>query len=189
MDRGTHTARTPDRGYAAWIVAPVICALLLTGCGDDGGSHTDQVVLEITTSLPGEVGSELDTLEITVKATADASECASTETLVLDPAWENPDGFPVIALPYDIAIRPGQVYDGQVFIRVEGKQDGTVRFRNDRAASLQGGTVQIRIVISPECLDAGTDPGMHCQDGQAAASLFWREFEDLQAAEACWEEQ
>jgi hypothetical protein len=163
--------------------APALLLLAIVsaaGCAFDG----DRVVVELSaTDFYPAV--ELDSLWITVTASrqGDARCVPFTEVVSLVP------GYPgSVTLPATIEIRAGSVYDQILFVRVEGKQGGELRLRDERMASLGGGDVRLDVALSGACLDVGLGPGERCQGGAVDESPFWRIFDEregVDSGEAC----
>jgi hypothetical protein len=163
-----------------WIL--VLFVWQLAGCPGE----VDHVVLEIAAGDWDPVA-ELATLEITVTAsrtTAGDELCEPyTVSFSLDGSGSDP-----ISLPFTLEFEPGNIYNKIVFVRVVGRQDGTVRYKTERMASLTGGDVRVQVEIDEACLDVGTGERHHCADGQSVESPFWRIFDEsefVQAGEAC----
>jgi hypothetical protein len=128
----------------------------------------DRAVVEL--SAPGlNASEELDTLRLTLTAATDASGqelCVPvTEVLSLDTADAT-----AVALPYTLAIEPGEQIGHRLYLRVEGLHLGTLRFRNDRMVSLSGGDVAVHVAITADCLADDYAVGEHCTGGVRTTS-------------------
>lgn len=175
--------RNTRRHRLPWIVAALFT--LGGGCG----SSDNRVVMEITTagfSLEG----ELDQLEVTIVASSDEQgdvRCAPFSQLYTVSSADATD-FPVPDFPLRIAVKPGRIFDKILFVRVRGLNSGTVRLKTERMVSLQGGDVQLQLVLPVDCLGVGTGAGQHCVGGLAMDSPYGGVFDDAFATDPCMEE-
>ena len=182
--------RSPVRrqaGRPLWIIAVLV--LLGGGCE----THENRVVLEIIMAgYSPEI--ELDRVEVTIAASSteqgDALCAPGTVAFALDSG--DASGLPVAEFPLHIAVKPGPIYDKILYVRVLGWRSGTVRLKTERMVSLQGGDVQLQLVLPVDCLGVGTGAGQHCVGGLAMESPFGQIFDDdlnvAPSAPSCVEE-
>lgn len=160
---------------------------VLTLCVASCGEPESRVVLEISADF--EPTQELDQLEITVAAgTAEASE------IICNPHLEvfslESGSATGVSLPLSIEIKPGAIFNKVLYVRVVGRFWGTVRIKTERMVSLTGGDVIQTFSLERDCLGQGTGRGMHCVNGQAMASPYWRIFDEgyhVFPEQACFE--
>jgi hypothetical protein len=105
---------------------------------------------------------------------------------VVDPA--DATDFPAVDFPLRIAVKPGQIYDKILYVRVIGRQDGTVRLKTERMVSLQGGDVTLQVLLTADCISVGTGAGQHCVGGLAQESPYGTIFDqnlNVETTEPC----
>lgn len=182
--------RNPMRTYAGhplWILA------VLVGLGGGCKTAENRVVLEINMAgFSPEI--ELDRVEVTIAASSteqgDALCVPATVLFAVDSA--DATDLPVADFPLRIAVKPGQEFNKILYVRVLGWQSGTVRLKTERMVSLQGGDVQLQLLLPVDCLGVGTGVGQHCVGGLAMESPYGRIFDDnlnvASGAPSCLEE-
>ncbi len=145
------------------------------GCGQPD----NRVVVEVAVAgfSPRE---ELDRLEVTVAASAteagDALCTPYSRTFAVDP--DDATDLSPVTFPLRIAIKPGDMYDKILYVRVRGWQSGSLRLKSERMVSLQGGDVELQILLPRDCLGVGTGAGQHCLGGLAMESPYWPIFDE-----------
>lgn len=166
-----------------------VLVLLSGGCETEG----NRVVLEIV--MAGySPAIELDRVEVTIAASSteqgDALCAPATVAFALDSS--DASGLPVAEFPLHIAVKPGALYDKILYVRVLGWRSGTVRLKTERMVSLQGGDVDLQLVLPADCLGVGTGAGQHCVGGLAMESPYGPIFDDnlnvVPGAQSCVEE-
>ncbi len=149
-------------------------AMVGGGCEDVG----DRVVVEIAMGFSPTA--ELDQVEVTIAASATEQGdqlCAPYSRIFMVDSADATDSEPT-TFPLRIEVRPGELYNKILYVRVRGWQYSTLRLKTERMVSLQGGDLLLEILLPADCLGIGTGTGQHCVGGLTMESPYGPIFDD-----------